>query len=466
MSTNLSPRAVRACALASACVFYVAAAGAALPAYQIKDLGTLGGTVTQASDINEAGQVTGYSETANGELHGFIYSRGKLRDLGTLGGGGGLGNAINNLGYVTGFAVTPKGQSHAVVYANNGVMDLALSGGDSVGSDINTLGAVTGFRVGSDGRNRAFAYIGGATIDLKGPAGFDSYGIAINDLGQVLGTYYDAAGSHAFLYSLLGKKELVPGKVSSIYGAQALNGLGQVTGSFVDQGVTRGFLYSGGRAIDLRGLGGYYTFGFGIGPKGDVTGVSERADGQRHAFVYSGGRMSDLGTLGGPTSFGYAINASKQVAGESMLTSGLFHAFAYSQGRLTDLGAGIETMRGTGSLESVAYGINTAGQVIGRYYFTDANGGFAFRSFIATPVLQLFDTLLRDVTGVGPGKSLQDKVTQTRTAYVAQSKSGTCTGLSALKKEIAAQAGKKIPAATAAVLKSDADGLSATLSCS
>jgi hypothetical protein len=104
--------------------------------------------------------------------------------------------------------------------------------------------------------------------------------------------------------------------------------------------------------------------------------------------------------------------------------------------------------------------------VIGRYYFTDSNGGFAFRSFLATPVLQLFDTLLRDVTGVGSGKSLQDKVTQTRVAYVAQSKSGVCSGLSALKKEIAAQAAKKIPSATAAGLKSEADVIGATLSCS
>jgi probable HAF family extracellular repeat protein len=299
-----------------------------------------------------------------------------------------------------------------------------------------------------------------------GPAGFDSYGIAVNDLGQVLGTYYDAAGSHAFLYSLGVKKDLVPGKVSSIYASQALNGLGQVTGSYVDRGITRGFLYQNGRVTDLGGLGGAYSFGFAINLRGDVTGVSERADGQRHAFVYSGGRLSDLGTLGGTTSFGYAINASKQVAGESMVKSGVFHAFAYSQGRLNDLGASVEAMRGMGALESVAYGINTSGQVIGRYYFTDSSGRFGFRSFLATPVLTLLDTLLRDVTGAGPGKSLQDKVTQTRAAYVAQNKTGVCSGLSALKKEIAAQTGKKIASSTAASLKSEADVLGATLTCS
>ena len=467
MRVTIRPRAACACGIAPLCALWISTAAAGLPAYQVKDIGTLGGATTHAADLNEGGQVTGYSETADGELRGFVYSRGQLHDLGTLGGDGSLGNAINNFGQVTGFAVTPNGHTRAVVYSNSFLMDLAIAGGDSVGNDINDLGQIAGQRVGSDGLNRAFAYIAGVTFDLKGPAGFDSYGIAINDVGQVLGTYYDNAGSHAFLFSLGVKRDLVPGKVSSIYGSQALNALGQVTGSFINGGVTHGFVYQNGRVTDLGGLGGGYSFGFGINAKGDVTGVSERADGQRHAFVYSAGRMSDVGTLGGTTSFGYAINTSKQVAGESMVKSGGFHAFVYSQGRLTDLGAAIETMRGHGFLESVAYGINSAGQVIGRYYVTDPGNParVVFRSFLATPVLQLFDGLLHDVTGIGPGKSLQEKVTQTRQAYVAQNKATTCSGLASLQKEIAAQAGKKVTRASATALQSEATGIATTLGC-
>ncbi len=420
---TMPPRALQACALFSFGILTATSASAALPVYQVQDLGTLGGSVTQASDLNEAGQVTGYSETADGELRAFLYSRGQLRDLGTLGGAGSLGNAINNLGQVTGFAATPGGRTHAVVYAYGSVMDLTISGGDSVGSDINTLGQIAGQRLGPDGHNRAFSQLLGITYDLKAPTGYDSYGVAINDLGQVLGTFYDKGGSHVFLATLGIKKDLVPGKVSAIYSSQALNALGQVTGSFIDRGITRGFVYQGGRVTDIGHLGGSYSFGFGINDKGDVTGVSARADGQRHAFLYSGGRLSDLGTLGGTTSFGYAINASKQVAGESTLTSGGYHAVVYSQGKAIDLGASIEAMHGKGFLESVAYDINTAGQVIGRYYLTGSNG-ITFRGFIATPVLKLLDGLLKDVTGVGPGKSLQDKVNQSRAAYVAQNKNG------------------------------------------
>ena len=467
MRVTIRPRALCACGGAPLCALWISTAVAALPAYEVRDIGSLGGTTTQAADLNEAGQVTGYSETADGELHGFLYSRGQLRDLGSLGGDGSLGNAVNNLGQVTGFAVTPGGQTHAVVYWNGSIMDLAITGSDSVGNDINNLGQIAGQRLGADGLNRAFAYIAGITVDLKGPAGFDSYGTAINDVGQVLGTYYDNAGSHAFLFSLGLKKDVVPGKVSSIYGSQSLNVLGHVTGSFIDRGITHGFVYRNSRVTDIGSLGGDYSFGFALNILGDATGVSARADGQRHAFVYSAARMSDVGTLGGTTSFGYAINASKQVAGESTDKSGGFHAFVYSQGRLTDLGAAIEAMQGSGFVESVAYGINGAGQVIGRYYVTVPGnpGQLRFRSFLATPVLQLFDGLLRDVTGVGPGKSLQDKLAKARKAYVAQNKATACSGLSSLQKEIGAQTGKKIPPASAAVLQGDVASIASTLGC-
>ena len=51
------------------------------------DLGTLGGTYSTASRINNAGQIIGRSTTADdAQLNGFIYSGGVMSDLGTLGG--------------------------------------------------------------------------------------------------------------------------------------------------------------------------------------------------------------------------------------------------------------------------------------------------------------------------------------------------------------------------------------------
>jgi probable HAF family extracellular repeat protein len=76
--------------------------------YAVTDLGTLGGGCF-ATDLNEAGQVVGYSSTAAGN-HAFVWNNGTMIDLGP-----GRANAINDLGQVVGhnaghaFLVTPQG---------------------------------------------------------------------------------------------------------------------------------------------------------------------------------------------------------------------------------------------------------------------------------------------------------------------------------------------------------------------
>ena len=58
-----------------------------------------------------------------------------------------------------------------------------------------------------------------------------------------------------------------------------------------------------------------------------------------HAFLYSGSTMTDLGTLGGTNSVAYGINASGQVVGYAHTTgNAAAHAFLYSGSTMTDLG--------------------------------------------------------------------------------------------------------------------------------
>lgn len=85
-------------------------------------LGTLGGSSSHATDIDDSSQVVGYSQTVNGDTHGFVIIAGKMNDLNTLAPtatASGLtitsANAINNLGKILGMASTSGGQTHAVV---------------------------------------------------------------------------------------------------------------------------------------------------------------------------------------------------------------------------------------------------------------------------------------------------------------------------------------------------------------
>lgn len=128
---------------------------------------------------------------------------------------------------------------------------------------------------------------------------------------------------------------------------------------------------------DLGTLGGTISVAYGINASGQVvgwsyTGVNDPQAGEiTHAFRTGPNQpinptTDDLGTLGGYYSWAYGINDSGQVVGGSYLSEPLCcteHAFRTGPNRA--LNPGTDDLGTLGGFNSVAYGINNSGQVVG-----------------------------------------------------------------------------------------------------
>ncbi|HYO61805.1 MAG TPA: hypothetical protein VEU29_07890 [Actinomycetota bacterium] len=89
----------------------VTAAAPAYP-YEVIDLGTFGGELSNAFAINDAGEVVGRAETPTRATKGFLWRDGEMIDIGGLSssGTGTTGYAINDRGEVVGSSLAPDPQ--------------------------------------------------------------------------------------------------------------------------------------------------------------------------------------------------------------------------------------------------------------------------------------------------------------------------------------------------------------------
>ena len=112
----------------------------------IRRLGTLGGNLSQATGLNDSGEVVGWSVTETRSTRAFRWSEEDgMVDLGTLGGDRSFASAINGDGRVVGQSETKDGQPHAALYENGKVENLGTLGGKwSLASDINDKNVIVG----------------------------------------------------------------------------------------------------------------------------------------------------------------------------------------------------------------------------------------------------------------------------------------------------------------------------------
>lgn len=160
----------------------------------VQDLGTLGtGFYSEAWGINNVGQIVGWSHTNGGSLmgvHGFFYSQKEgLVDL-TPESDEGRATDINDAGQVTGYK-TALGGYHAFRWQMGTFMDLGVlpAFAHSFGWAINAPGQVTGNSTSASGNSeRWFRFTDGGGLQNLGGVGEHNVALGINAFGQVVGT--------------------------------------------------------------------------------------------------------------------------------------------------------------------------------------------------------------------------------------------------------------------------------------
>ena len=307
--------------------------------YSVTDLGSLGGSLSEALGINNAGTVVGYSTTTQSipptstQAVPFVYANGAMTAASAT---YGWATAINAIGQITGFTLFPGNPNvDAFIYQNGRLMDLGGLPGYSnmpysVAWAINAAGTVAG-----ESKAEAMIYQNGRMIGFSRRAAQSAYGI--NDNGDVVGILSTMTQNHAFLFSGNNLQDLgtLDGDKEGTSLATAINNRGQVVGSS----------WINGNSV-------------------------------QRAFLYQNGVMTDLGTLRGGYAAANGINNSGYIVGESDGSAFLFH-----NGVMIDLNSAIQQTQNPLTLNR-ARGINDLGQIVGLATF--ANEGP--RGFLLTPI--------------------------------------------------------------------------------
>jgi probable HAF family extracellular repeat protein len=349
------------------------------PRFQLTDLGTLGGDLSLAFGISNAGAISGAAAIASGEQHPFLWRDGKMMDLGGLGGNGAGTNPLGSL-VVPIVSETPDIDPLGEDFCGYGTHHICLAG------------------IWKEGKTTAFPTLGGN----------NAISFAMNEQGQMAGVAEKpvpdakcpAPQKLRFAPVIWGPnatdiQELRLPAGDTVGFAYGINEKGEAVGSTgtcenVSVSVTgllaspRAVLWEQGVPRDLGNLGGTGdTTAIGLNDRTEVVGASSVAGGSDlHGFIWSRDEgLEDIGAIGSDAAgLPSSINSSRQVVGASCDADFNCRAFLWERYSMTDLN---DLVPANSPLYLVfATWINDVGQIVG--YGVDKQSG-ELHGFLVSP---------------------------------------------------------------------------------
>jgi probable HAF family extracellular repeat protein len=356
--------------------------------YSVTNLGTLGGTFSAGNGINNRGWVTGAATLANNTEHAAFWIDGLTFDLGTL---GGPNSSVpftikDDRGYVAGIADTAT-------------MDPAHENFCAFGDGYEC---------------EAFLWRNGVMTQLPNTlGGNNSRAAGANNPGQIVGwaenTTQDPTCISPAVYQYKpvvwgpknGQMQVLPTLSGDPDGAAvAINNKGQIVGisgpcgDDDGMGAAHPVLWQNGKVTKLASFGGkYFNTAAAINQKGLIAGWADLANDTAlcvpacHAVLWTtSGGFKDLGTLPGDlNSLAYGVNEQGQVVGQSIDANGNTRAFIWQDDVMTDLNSLVP--HGSQAL-AYAGDINDRGEITGGSCVSSSGScaaTSATTAFLATP---------------------------------------------------------------------------------
>lgn len=295
-------------------------AAIAAPRFTVTDIGHLEDGPTGAYNINNSGQVVGYS--AKGDNGQAFFWNGTMQEIPTINGSGSWAYDINDSGSVVG-----NNSGQAFIW--NGVESRLLGTIDGRTGRwayaINNNGTVVGTSVIGYRTTHAFIYENDTITDI---GGVNSEARDINDNGQVVGwAMASDETSHAYMWQGTDSKDLGTLDDYTNSWARGINIHGQVVGDSNngpfgpnDPIIGMAFLWQNDEMISLGTLGGSYSVASGISDNGQIVGTSTGIDGMYRAFLWDNNQILDLNNListdsGWMLEQAYSVNNNGQIVG-------------------------------------------------------------------------------------------------------------------------------------------------------